>query len=222
MHAYLLGQLDPVDECLVLRHIVGCGAVDLQDVVQPAPLWRGDDDADSQVTAHFGAVEVHLRQQEPITMLGYELRQAAEELYRLLWPTETLPGDLANLITWLENAPDRLLDWKELAARAGADMALSFVVSWYEEVNLDQLTSRRAGVEDALSAETKTRRLARECAIANFINKSTFVEDPNPPKEEEEEADEDEDTADAEEDAPEANPAPGSDAPPAGPPPAAA
>ncbi|KAK1695957.1 hypothetical protein QYE76_012654 [Lolium multiflorum] len=42
--------------------------------------------------------------------LGYELRQATEELYRLLWPTETLPGDLANLIKWLENAPDRLLD----------------------------------------------------------------------------------------------------------------
>nr|XP_051191085.1 uncharacterized protein LOC127304436 [Lolium perenne] len=116
---------------------------------------------------------------EPITMLGYELRQ------------------------WLENAPDRLLDWKESAARAGANMALSFVVSWYDEVDLNQLENRRASVEDLLRAETKTRRLAWACAIADFINKGIFVEDPNPPEEEEEA--EDEDVADAE-DAPEADP----------------
>ncbi|KAK1607231.1 hypothetical protein QYE76_030904 [Lolium multiflorum] len=60
-------------------------------------------------------------------------------------------------------------------------------------------------VEDALSAETKTRRLARACAIANFVNKGVFV-----------------DMADAEDDAPEADPVAGADAPPAGPPPAGA
>ncbi|KAK1693561.1 hypothetical protein QYE76_010258 [Lolium multiflorum] len=60
---------------------------------------------------------------EPITKFGWELRKAAEELIRLLWPTETLPQDLANLIKWLETAPDRFLDWKESATRAGADMA---------------------------------------------------------------------------------------------------
>jgi hypothetical protein len=66
---------------------------------------------------------------EQITMLGYELRKAAEELYRLLWPTETLPAEIANLVRWLESAPDRLCDWKASAARAGANMALSFVLS---------------------------------------------------------------------------------------------
>ena len=154
---------------------------------------------------------------EPITMLGYELRQAAEELYRMLWPTEMLPGELANLIQWLEKAPDRLLDWKDSAARAGADMALSFVLSWYDEVDLNQLETRRAGVEDGLSPETKTFRLARACTIADFVNKGIFIEDPNPPEAEEEEEAEDEDMADAE-----ADPAAGPSAPPAGPPPAGA
>ncbi|XP_071678083.1 uncharacterized protein [Lolium perenne] len=60
---------------------------------------------------------------EPVTKLGWELRKAAEELVRLLWPTETLPEDLSNLIAWLDRAPDRFLDWKESATRAGADMA---------------------------------------------------------------------------------------------------
>jgi hypothetical protein len=41
------------------------------------------------------------------------------------------------------------------------------------------------------------RRLARACTIADFINKSTFIDDPNPP---EEEAADDEDMADMEED----------------------
>ncbi|KAK1677544.1 hypothetical protein QYE76_038392 [Lolium multiflorum] len=45
----------------------------------------------------------------PITMLGHELRLAAEELFRLLWPMETLPVELANLVKWLDTAPDRLL-----------------------------------------------------------------------------------------------------------------
>jgi hypothetical protein len=101
---------------------------------------------------HLAAMAARI---EPITMLGYELRKAAEELYRLLWPTETLPTEIANLVRWLENAPDRLCDWKASAARAGADLALSFVLSWYEEVDLDRLATRRAGAEDKLAARRR-------------------------------------------------------------------
>ncbi|KAK1699015.1 hypothetical protein QYE76_015712 [Lolium multiflorum] len=156
---------------------------------------------------------------EPITKLGWELRKAAEELIQLLWPAETLPQDLSNLIAWLERAPDRFLDWKESATRAGADMALSFVLSWYSEVDLGQLEYRRAGVEDALPAEIKTARLARACAIADFVDKGLFIPDPNPPSKDEDEEMEDEEA----EDVPEDDPAAGSaDAPPAGPHPAGA
>ncbi|XP_071681435.1 uncharacterized protein [Lolium perenne] len=151
---------------------------------------------------------------EPVTKLGWELRKAAEELIRLLWPTETLPEDLSNLIAWLDRAPDRFLDWKESATRAGADMALSFVLSWYNEVSLDQLEFRRADVEDKLPAENKTARLARACAIADFVDKSIIIADPNPPSDDEEEEAEDEEV----DDVPEDDPAAGSAyAPPAGP-----
>ncbi|KAM0885648.1 hypothetical protein ACQ4PT_030216 [Festuca glaucescens] len=167
--------------------------------------------AAGEVGSPFFSMDHHLAAMHaritPITMLGYELRQAAEELFRLLWTTETLPGEVINLVKWLENVPDRLLDWKESAARAGADMALSFVLSWYEEVSLDQLESRRAGVEDTLSAENKTRRLARACAITDYINHNIFVNDPNLL---EEGPGEEEEMADAEETAvPEADPASG-------------
>ncbi|KAM0908856.1 hypothetical protein ACQ4PT_015194 [Festuca glaucescens] len=149
---------------------------------------------------------------EPITKLGWELRKAAEELCRLLWPTETLPGELSNLIEWLETAPDRFLDWKDSAARAGADMALSFVLSWYNEVSLDQLEFRRADVEEKLPAANKTARLARACAIADFVDKGVFVADPTPPEDDSDEESEDEEI--------EMEAAPG--APPTGPPPAGA
>ncbi|KAK1682412.1 hypothetical protein QYE76_043260 [Lolium multiflorum] len=129
---------------------------------------------------------------EPITKLGWELRKAAEELCRLLWPTETLPQELGNFFKWLESAPDRFLDWKESAARAGADMALSFVLSWYNEVSLDQLEYRHAGVEEKLPAENKTARLARACAIAAFVDKGVFITDPNPPEDDSDEEPEDE------------------------------
>jgi hypothetical protein len=156
---------------------------------------------------------------EPITKLGWELRKAAEELVQMLWPAEAVPQDLSNLISWLERAPDRFLDWKESATRAGADMALSFVLSWYNEVDLGQLEYRRAGVEDKLPAEYKTARLARASAIADFVDKGLFVADPNPPSDDEDEEMQDEEA----EDAPGDDPAAGSaGAPPAGPPPAGA
>ncbi|KAK1644562.1 hypothetical protein QYE76_062367 [Lolium multiflorum] len=153
---------------------------------------------------------------EPITKLGWELRKAAEELVPMLWPAEAVPQDISNLISLMERAPDRFLDWKESATRAGADMALSFVLSWYNEVDLGQLEYRRAGVEDKLPAEHKAARLARASAIADFVDKGLFVADPNPQSDEEYEMEDEE-----AEDAPEDDPAAGSaDAPPAGPSPA--
>ncbi|XP_071683837.1 uncharacterized protein [Lolium perenne] len=111
---------------------------------------------------------------EPVTKLGWELRKAAEELVPMLWPGEAAPQDISGLISSMERAPDRFLDWKESATRAGADMALSFVLSWYNEVDLGQLEFRRAGVEDKLPAELKAARLARASTIAGFVDKRFF------------------------------------------------
>ncbi|KAK1619042.1 hypothetical protein QYE76_024559 [Lolium multiflorum] len=148
---------------------------------------------------------------EPITKLGWELRKAVEELAPMLWPEEAVPQDISSLTSLMERAPDRFLDWKESATRAGADMALSFVLSWYNEVDLGQLEFRRAGVEDKLPAELKAARLARASAIADFVDKGAFVADPNPPASDEDYMEDEE-----AEDAPEDDPAAGSaDAPPA-------
>ncbi|KAK1628798.1 hypothetical protein QYE76_003113 [Lolium multiflorum] len=124
---------------------------------------------------------------EPITKFGWELRKAAEELVPMLWPDKEAPQDISSLTSLIEQAPDRFIDWKGSATRAGADMALSFVLSWYNEVDLGQLEYRRAGVEEGLSAEQKAARLARASAIADFVDKRVFIADPNPHSDEEEE-----------------------------------
>ncbi|KAK1670020.1 hypothetical protein QYE76_058179 [Lolium multiflorum] len=124
---------------------------------------------------------------EPITKFGWELRKAAEELVPMLWPDKEAPQDISSLTSLIEQAPDRFIDWKGSATRAGADMALSFVLSWYNEVDLGQLEYRRAGVEEELSADQKAARLARASAIADFVDKRVFIADPNPHSDEEEE-----------------------------------
>ncbi|KAM0924166.1 hypothetical protein ACQ4PT_005132 [Festuca glaucescens] len=187
--------------------------------LEAARLAREERRAAGEEGSPYFSMEEHLAVMQaritPITMLGHELRLAAEEIYRLLWPTETLPAELGRLVEWLNTSPDRIQDWKESSARAGADMALSFILSWYEVVSLDQLEFRRAGVEDTLSPETLSCRLARACAIADFINTAEFVADPNPPTEEEGEEEEAEDAEAVA--APDAEPASAAEAPPAGP-----
>nr|XP_051191930.1 uncharacterized protein LOC127305508 [Lolium perenne] len=167
-------------------------------------------------SSEYFSMEDHLASMaariEPVTQLGWELRKAAEELVPMLWPGEAVPQDISGLISAMERAPDRFLDWKESATRAGADMALSFVLSWYNEVDLGQLESRRAGVETKLPADLKAARLARASTIAEFVDKTLFVADPNPPPSNDEEYMDEEEA----EDVPEDDPAAGStDAPPA-------
>ncbi|KAK1601462.1 hypothetical protein QYE76_017330 [Lolium multiflorum] len=169
--------------------------------------------ATGEGSSEYFSMEDHLASMaarvDPITKLGWELRKAAEELVPMLWPEEAVPQDISGLISAMERAPDRFLDWKESATRAGADMALSFVLSWYNEVDLGQLEFRRAGVETKLPADLKAARLARASTIADFVDKTVFVADPNPPPSDGDYMDDEE-----AEDVPEDDPAAGStDAP---------
>jgi hypothetical protein len=63
--------------------------------------------------------------------------------------------------------------WKESAARAGAEQALSFLLSWYQGVSLDQLEHLREGRLDGID-RVKLRQCA--CAIAECANTNVFFE----------------------------------------------
>jgi hypothetical protein len=74
---------------------------------------------------------------QPMAKLGSELRQAVVSVFQALWLGQVVPDDIGMLLQWLPLVSNRVEVWKESAARASAKQALSFVLSWYQGVNLD-------------------------------------------------------------------------------------
>jgi hypothetical protein len=79
----------------------------------------------------------------PVAKLGGDLHEAIVSVFKTLWPGQAVPGEIQALLQWIPLAPNRPDIWKESAARAGAEQALEFVLSWYPGVNLDQLENLR-------------------------------------------------------------------------------
>jgi hypothetical protein len=82
-----------------------------------------------------------------------------------------VPGDIKTLLKWIPLVSNRVDVWKESAARASAAQALSFVLSWYSGVNLDQLEHLREGGLVSFD-EAKLRQRAHaiaECTVTSEL-----------------------------------------------------
>jgi hypothetical protein len=99
----------------------------------------------------------------PAAKLGKDLHEVLVSVFETLWPGRAAPGGIRALLQWVLLAPNRLDIWKESTARAGAQQALEFVLSWYPGVNLDQLENLREG---GLAGLDKSKLRQRACAIA--------------------------------------------------------
>jgi hypothetical protein len=77
---------------------------------------------------------------QPVAKLGSMLRQAVAFVFQALWPGRAVPDDVEALLQWIPLVSNRVDVWKESAARAGAEQALSFV-----PVSLDQLEHLHEG-----------------------------------------------------------------------------
>ncbi|KAK1644195.1 hypothetical protein QYE76_062000 [Lolium multiflorum] len=123
---------------------------------------------------------------EPITKFGWELRKAAEELVPMLWPGEAAPQDISSLTSLIEQAPDRFIDWKGSATRAGADMALSL-----SSPGTTRWTWGSSSIgEPAWRRSSRLNRRPPACPSQrhrDFVDKRLFIADPNPHSDEEEE-----------------------------------
>jgi hypothetical protein len=99
----------------------------------------------------------------PVAKLSKDLHEAIISIFETLWPGMAVPDEIQALLQWIPLASNRLDIWKESAARAGAEQALEFVLSWYPGVNLDQLENLREG---GLAGLDRTKLRRRACAIA--------------------------------------------------------
>ena len=68
-------------------------------------------------------------------------------MYRLLWPDAPSVRTIVDLGAILGGAEARFHAWRSSSARAGADQALQFVLSWYETIKLDKVHALREGSE---------------------------------------------------------------------------
>ena len=67
------------------------------------------------------------------TQLGW-LSEAGTAMTAALWPDSVQPSSFSRLARWLVMGPDRLGEWRVSAARAGAEMALRFALSWHMDL----------------------------------------------------------------------------------------
>jgi hypothetical protein len=99
----------------------------------------------------------------PVAKLGGDLHRAIVSVFETLWPGRAVPDKIQALLKWIPLASNRVDVWKESTARAGAEHALEFMLSWYPGVNLDQLENLREG---GLTGLDKVKLRQRACAIA--------------------------------------------------------
>jgi len=112
----------------------------------------------------------------PLRAIGTSLVDAAIQVHRTLWPKVQPPTSIDELATKLKGAEARLREWRSSSARAGADQALVFVLSWYEEIEIGTVTSLRKGSPWNTTPAGIEKRQAAADLFASYADTRTFNE----------------------------------------------
>ena len=121
------------------------------------PNWSIDD--------HLIALRTRIK---PLHVLGVDLVNAAIRARSILWPDADLSPHMSDLASDLRGTEDRLRAWRHSSARAGADEALGWALSWYEGMDLGLLVRRRQGSRWTEDPEHVQRRQERAFEIAKY------------------------------------------------------
>lgn len=84
--------------------------------------------------------------QELVALLGEEaaeLRKVAHAIFDFLWPDAATPETIAQLATKVAEVPTAIDRLRDLAAQAGAEMALELMLSWYKDTRVEKIPRRR-------------------------------------------------------------------------------
>ncbi|KAM0923582.1 hypothetical protein ACQ4PT_005451 [Festuca glaucescens] len=162
---------------------------------------RADDSVDANTPwtskEHLAALYSRISHMRVVDRHLAQLPAAAIVAFKCLWPGEPVPDNNSLIVERLQVAGRRLSEWRHSAARAGADTALRFACSWYEDLDLDALHSLRGDAPTDTDPEKTAARRDRAYRIACYASTSTFI--PPPADLEEEFSDDEEEEADGEE-----------------------
>ena len=138
--------------------------------------------AESDPSAEISSMEDHLvglsARIEPLKDIGVHVLKAAIHTFRALWPGEEPPTSATELAEWLSVSDDRLSEWRESATRVGADEAMTFVMSWYEDVKLESLQTVRANGLYVTDPELIKKRQERAYSFVPYGNIHEFRDNP--------------------------------------------
>ncbi len=125
----------------------------------------------------------------PIQKIGCDMMNVAIRLCHILWPEEPSPKTARTLAERMTDAEDRLTEWRQSAARAGANEALSWVLSWYETIELANIKGVRDGSRWIGDPEWVKKRQELAYSLIQYADINNFHEDPNAPADDQPEAD---------------------------------
>jgi len=126
----------------------------------------------------------------PIQRIGCDVMNVAIRLCRILWPKDAVPTTARSLAERMTDAEDRLIEWRESAARVGADEALCWVLSWYETIELAHVKGVREGSKWVSDPEWVGKRQKLAYSLIQYADIHNFHEDPNAPADDQLEDDE--------------------------------
>ena len=96
-----------------------------------------------------------------VQKLSEEALDAMKQFFQVLWLNKTAPNTIRELVEVLSGAQDRMIEWRESAARVGADEALCYILSCYETLELEKIIGVREGskwVEDPSYVEARQKK----------------------------------------------------------------
>jgi hypothetical protein len=107
-----------------------------------------------------------------------KLLDAAIQAFKCLWPRETVPNRIDAIGARVKEFGVWLHEWRRSATRSGADTALRFVCSWYEDLDLDALATLRFGAPTDIDPALTATCHERAYQVAHYAPTSTFIPAP--------------------------------------------
>uniref|UniRef100_A0A8I6XX18 Uncharacterized protein n=1 Tax=Hordeum vulgare subsp. vulgare TaxID=112509 RepID=A0A8I6XX18_HORVV len=130
--------------------------------------------------ANRDLLRAHIRMGKVGPFIG-RLREVVGRIDKELWPEDESRQEMENLMTQLEEIPNRLQSWKKSAACCGADVALSLVRVHCKEVREEKLKALKvANTKKLRFKDFMETFLESATRIADGIDLDTFVEPSSP------------------------------------------
>ena len=99
-----------------------------------------DPAAEYDIDDHLAAMGARVA---PLASDFQALMSASLQACRALYPDQPDVDSQEQLEGLLKGTKDRLQLWRSSSARAGADAALAFIMSWHEDVELEKIETLR-------------------------------------------------------------------------------